>query len=399
MAKPCLAYAPRPQILSGVTYVPVVATGPATGRSDERNFAWFLRGVVAATPVGPVLRVRGHEFGLPSGTSYSAGAELRLKLVFEGAGWQLQILGPAGAQASAPSVSRLHQLIAQVGLPLAADQASRLLPVHLPPSSEAVSTLLHRLAAADGAGSALATIVGLLANAQAHGVVPTSPVIAAAVIGWLVGPSGAPEHWKAQLRRSAGPTPEAVFARMLLGEPPVELEAALDQSPEYVLAELARDEVLTAFARETGVDDEWQRALSELAGRKDGERLLSLHQLSSPYRFIELPIRPEFGWRRAQVHMLGGPASAGTAVIDVETEALGGVWMSLSTTGSDGALRVQADRTSTFDALTTVADDIPVRLAAAGCPNIAVSLEPWDGDRLSAAVTLFDTYRSVELTV
>lgn len=392
--------------------------GDARALIDERKFVWHLRGVVSVTAAGPVVRVRGHEYLMPGGANYPPGAELQLRLVFAEDGWQLQIAGLAGrdgatevaSTSSGSEASGIEQLLARLNLPVAAAQAARLLPTHLPRSAEAISTLIHRLAAAAGAGPALGLVIRSLTDAAAAGVA-LSPS-AAAVVGWLVGPSGAPEQWKAMMRRTGGPTPEALLAR-LIGEAPATVPTSalsgastaplagreLHSTPEQVLAELARDERLTAFMQRRGRESEWQCALTELQGRIDGDRLLALHGLESPYRFLELPMRSRSGWDRAQLHLLGGPGPASTAVLDLCTEHLGNVWMALRATRGGGRLRVQAQHSPTLKAFAECTGELARRLSRAGYEGVSVELEPWDGDRISAAVDLFEGLRPTEVLV
>ncbi len=354
-----------------------MSSAPLVGRAiapqiDERNFAWHLRGVVSVTAKGPVVRVRNHEYAMPLGLDYPAGAELRLKLVFEGDGWQLQILGPAGALAGpTPSAAdRLCRLILQLGLPVAADRAARLVPTQLPRRAEAISTVIHRLAAAEGAGPAL---------------------------GRVVGPNGAPEHWRSKLRGATSLSPESILARLLLGDPPQGVADQVAHTPEQALAELADDAGLATFAETAGRGEEWQRSLSELAGRVEGERLLSLHALDSPYRFVELPLDPSSGWRRAQVHLLGARGGAGMVVLDAGTDRLGDLWLTLSVAGPGGQLRVQASRPQVRAAFDQLRPELEQAMVDSGYPDIEINVEPWNGDRLAAAVELFGTYRSVEV--
>ena len=375
-----------------VSSIPVAGPQALTPRADPRNYAWHLRGVVVASPAGPVVRVRGHDYPMPAGTPHAPGDELRLKLVFK-SGWQLQIVGPAGAGAAGGSAAPLLSLLAQLDLPTTAEVAARLLPAHLPPSAEAVSTLIHRLAAADGAGPALAKLFEVMNEAAARGV-PVSSAHLAAVTGWLIAPLGSAERWRGALRKASGPSPESVLGD-LLGEASVDGLRSLERSPEQVWAELAADEALLAFVRERGEQDEWCRALAELAGRTDGDRLLGLHGLTSPYRFIDLAVDPTTGWRRAQVHLLGGERSVATVVLDLATDDLGDIWLALRVGDHGGVLRVQAERAQTLEDFAAHGPELTDLLAGAGYPGVAVSFEGWDGDRLRAAVDLFQTVNPI----
>ena len=271
------------------------------------------------------------------------------------------------------------------------------MPAHLPASSETVSGVISRLTAAEGAGPALGRVVSMLAAAAQNGVVPASPQAVAAVVAWLVGPSPTPGRWKERLRATDSAPPESILLRLLLGEDAGELTAELQATPEQVLAELAADEGLRASADQLGRGEEWEAALSELMARNDGDRLVALHGLASPYRFVDLPVEGSAGWRRAQVHLLAGPGGAGTVVVDIHTPNLGDVWMSLSIVGDSGRLKVQSTTDDGRAAFERARPTLIESLAQGGFGDIQVDVEPWDGDRLAAAAALFGAYRSVEV--
>ena len=385
-----------------MTYVPLVV--PGVGRSDEHRWAWHLRGVVRTTPTGPVVQVRGRDYPMPRGTPYAAGSELRLKLVFTAEEWQLQIVGPAGAT-TAPGIAEglpelradaLLRVLTQLNLHASPEALLRLLPAHIPHRGDAVSTLVGRLASAEGAGTHLAQVVQVLLDASLR--LSSLPPSAAAVVGWLVGPSRDPARWKEYLRRSRGGAPEALLARGLEGTGVSAVdEAALRETPEFVWSELADDVELASFVAKTGRTAKWRHALYELAARTDGDRLVELHALRAPYRLIELPMNPESGWRRAQLHLLVLPDQAVSAVVDVCTERLGAVWMALTYRPGQGSLRVRAERGVAQRVFERDRGDLLSSLADAGYAGVAIGIEPWDGDRLMAATEIFAPYRSVEV--
>ncbi len=306
-------------------------------------------------------------------------------------------MGSVGAT-QGPAVDHLQRLLAQITLPFSAAAATRLLPVHLPRQAEAIQTLMHRLAAAEGAGGPLGIIVQLLADAQADGVSARSTTAAAAVVAWLVGPHGAPEAWKLHLRSAETLSPEAVLSRVLRGaESQHTAQSLLQRSPEWVLQELAADGVLADYARRSGRGESWRRALATLADRTNADRLMALHGLASPYRFIELPMASESGWRHAQLHLMAPNNQVRSLALDIESQPLGSLWFDLTVTSRNGRLVARVVRPQTRAAISAAAGDLHSALARAGFPDVAVSVEAWDGDRIGAAVDLFRAYRSVEV--
>ena len=345
------------------------------------------------------MRVRGHDFPLPPGTGHGPGAELRLKLIFVKDEWQLQIIGPAGSAKGVGSnpTAKLAELLAGHSLSIPVDRALRLIPKHLPPTDSAVAALLNRLSSAQGAGPALGQVIQILNEAAAAGAIQLSPS-AVAALGWLIRPGASADAYRSYLRRAASAPPESLLARWILGgEPPSPDEVA--ESPEQVWSSLSDDERLIAFVERDGRGEILRRALRSLTERTEGDRLVELHALNQGYRFVELPMEEASGWSRAQLHLLRGRPGAVAFALDAHTERLGDIWMVLRMADSEGYLQIQAERDATRTAFEHDVSSIRDALARVGFERVTVEVEAWDADRLRAAAELFETYRSIEVTV
>jgi hypothetical protein len=173
-------------------------------------------------------------------------------------------------------------------------------------------------------------------------------------------------------------SPEAQLAAMPSADAP------LEDSEVIELAKLRHE----LFGKAVGVEREGRS--ENIFDRLTASRVWNLHGQNQPYLFAELPVTPGAFWRRAQLHVFGdggegknrfdGPVSA---ILDLDTEALGAMWATVRTDGRGAcSCVVRAAETRAGDAIAAASPELETALQRAGYPTVEVRVEPWETERM-----------------
>ena len=173
-------------------------------------------------------------------------------------------------------------------------------------------------------------------------------------------------------------SPEAKIAASLTSDAPLEGDEVVE------LARLRR--ALVGRAAGSAEPGRAENAFE----RVSASRLWNLHGLDQPYLFAELPVAPDTFWRRAQLHVFGegddpknrfnGPLAV---VLDMDTDALGPIWVSIRTDGRGACSCVlRAAEPDTVDVFAAASPDLEAALQRSGYAAADVRVEPWREDRL-----------------
>lgn len=377
---------------AALTALAALVPGPGSTR---------LVGTVVLGEAGPELQIASRRLPLPEGAPNTPGQRLpvllsrgpdgraTLQLLPATQGTEAIPLANSSAPAASPS-AQLAQVILQElapGTELSPSQLGAMLPQALAANADPAKRLLRRLLEESKLGEAREGLLSLLGAAEEEGL-PAERV--AGYRAQLSRGSGLDADSVAQAAEAAI---DAVEARLARGEDPFE-------APLAGLQAIAEDEALRQWAAGAGLESQLDAQLSALNAAYSGAQLVNSRSLESDYRFFELSPEQAAG-ARVQVHLLseeGQPLSLSgcTIVLDVNTEALGALWMRVHTAPNKAELLVEAERPSTEARLKEEAPALRDVLTGLGFHSAAVRVQGWDGDRVQATAELFSRYGGFE---
>ena len=134
------------------------------------------------------------------------------------------------------------------------------------------------------------------------------------------------------------------------------------------------DEKIAQFLRSVGQFRGFEQAVSRVLDRLAGVRLTNLRSLDQAYHLMEIPVDPQTGFERIQVHFWGDPgqkqkgfdAQNATVAIDVSMTALGDLWIVLAVGEAGRRCTIRAAEEAARNALASGRDDLCAALAKAG---------------------------------
>lgn len=360
-----------------------------------------LMGAVVLGEGGPELEVAGRRLPLPEGAPTQLGAQVPLLLSKGPQGARLQLAPASGAPAQAPgaaaagatagsATAQLAQLILQElapGSELSPAQLGALIPQALPAGADPVRRMLTRMLKDSKISAAREGLLSLLGEAE--DALPADRLA----------------RYQAQLGRGRGldaagvaeaaeDAVDTVEGRLWRGEDPFE-------APLSALRQLADDPELAAWADAAGARPQLDAQLEALRGAYAGAQLVNSRALEAHYRFFELSPAELGGAKRLQVHLLseqGKPLrlDGASIVLDLETEALGPVWMRVHTRPGSAQLNLQVARDSVRQSFEQEAQALRDVLQGLGFSSARVQIQPWDGDRVQATSELMTRYAGFE---
>lgn len=390
-----------------VQFLPVSLTGAADSVANLFQGGQTLRGLVLSEGDSLVLQVAGARVPIARGAgAFESGQRVVVTLVESGQGPALRISPqPATVQAASAAPAAPLGLLSAVLESLGAlsrqnlSAAASLLPASAALPEKAMRALLAVFAGRRDAGRALATVSALLQSAVEAGAI--SPEVAQAVekLAARMKATDATAFRGAlrAARASTGKPVETRLAELVLSGSGSDVQAALLESLHAQLTQLRADQGLSAFLKSTGRLGAFEAAADGLLEQLRGGDVQRMSASEIPYQFIELPLHPESGFERAQVHFFGeekdgerdGPPGMSFVVFDLNLSRLGDMWITLRMVEKACTCRIETVDAGVAAMIEEHSEELADALAEAGYPGAIVESKLWAGDRLSAVADLF----------
>lgn len=396
----------RPVPLSGPSSQSLEGVGVRAGQT--------LRAQVQGQTGQLFVRLGGVRVALPASSGFQPGQQLALEVVQGESGLQLRAMAvpPAAAAPGAAESSVLNAALAAVlprlGNFASQPQAAQLLPAALPLNERTVALLLAVFAGKRPLGGELAQLQGIVSSAVAARAVPAGMLanLSAALESLLLAPeAGVREMVQALVRQAGDRPPEAQLAQALQsGEVIEEGVASLMRNLRVQLAQLRSHAGLQRFAAAQGLGDTLRGLIDGLIDRLQSSQLQNLRGLEQPYQFAELFFAPGGPFPRAQLHIFGEGSGKdwrnarenATVVLDLDSEALGPLWVSLAIRAQRCQCTLRAQTGAAVQALRNNAAKLRDGLASAGYPGAIIRVQPWDGNRLGQTLTLMQRFAGIQ---
>ena len=390
-----------------VQFLPVSLTGAIDSIAHLLRGGQTFRGLVLGDSDALVLLVAGARIRIPkSAGAFESGQRVVVTLVDSGQGPTLRISPqPAAVQAASAAPAAPIGLLSAVLESLGAlsrqnlSAAASLLPANVALPEQAMRALLAVLVGHRDAGRALATVSTLLQNAVEAGVISPEAAQTVAKLAARMKAADAAAFRDAlrAVRASTGKPVEARLAQLLLSGSESDVQAALRESLYAQLTQLRADRKLFAFLKSTGRLGAFETAVDGLLEQLRGGDVQRMSASEIPYQLIDLPLHPQSGFERAQVHFFGGGKNErqdgmpGTplVVFDLSLSRLGDMWITLRTMEKTCTCRIETVDPKAATMIEEHSAELVDALAEAGYPGAVVESESWEGDRLAAVADLF----------
>ena len=349
------------------------------------------------------LFIQGVRVPLGAETGLTPGQAVRVDVVAGASRPALQVT-PLTPDTSAPrQVSAMTDLLAPIltrlGAETSAAHAARMLPNALPLSPQHLHQMLALFFEQGRLAEDLRQLASLLTAAAKQ-----APDLATAA-QFIEGRAGAltaqtVQEWRQLLAREGkGHALEARIARAIEEGRLEMLPALFREDLRAQVAALRGNAALLAYLRGTRRLREFEEIIQRITDRLSGGEMQKLRSLEQPYHFIEIPVAPESGLTRAQIHFFGdgaagakGAAGENSVVLDLELTRLGALWVALRQTAAHCDCRVQSASPPVRKALEAAREELEDGLVAAGYRTARVSVVPWNGDRIGAVAALMDRF-------
>jgi len=392
-----------------VTALPTANTVAPTLRSGQ-----MLTGIIRGTPGQLVLQAGTHRIPLEANTALTPGTTVSIEVLGIDAGLELRLTPQTeGAPLTEAASRELPQLLARIieGMPTLRDvgQAQQLLPRAMPPTEAAVRHLLSLFTTRQSFADDLGQLVELLHSAAQQGAIPadTAEALNQAIGRFLLSGENQSKETLQQLASGSGAALEARLAAAVAAGDLDETLRQLRTTLRWQVAQLRGNTALLRFLQGTRQLDEFQRAVDRVLERLGASQLQNLHGLDTAYLFLELPVMPDSGIEQAQIHFFGegsgdkkrfDPQNA-TVVFDLQTTALGSLWINLQTQRGVCACSLRTTNASAQQSLRAAAPDLEAALASAGYEKVRVSISLWEGDRLKAIAQLMRRFGNLDTAI
>ncbi|MCH7908456.1 MAG: flagellar hook-length control protein FliK, partial [Candidatus Hydrogenedentes bacterium] len=189
----------------------------------------------------------------------------------------------------------------------------------------------------------------------------------------------------------------SLLAQLVLSGSDSDVQAALRESLYVQLTQLRANQKLSAFLKGTGRLGAFETAVDGLLEQLRGGDVQRMSASEIPYQLIELPLHPQSGFERAQVHFFGeenntkqgGSPGTSLVVFDLSLSRLGDMWITLRTTENMCTCRIETVDPNAAAMIEEHSEELANALAEAGYPGAVVESAAWEGDRLAAVADLF----------
>lgn len=341
-----------------------------------------------------------------SAGAFESGQRVVVTLVESGQGPTLRISPqPAPYQAASTAPAAPLGLLSAVLESLGAlsrqnlSAASSLLPASVALPEQAMRALLAMYVGRRDAGRALATVSTLLQGAVEAGAIPPEVAQTVEKLAARMKATDARAFRDAlrAVRASTGKPAEARLAQLVLSGSDSDVQAALRESLYVQLTQLRANQKLSAFLKGTGRLGAFETAVDGLLEQLRGGDVQRMSASEIPYQLIELPLHPQSGFERAQVHFFGeenntkqgGSPGTSLVVFDLSLSRLGDMWITLRTTQKTCTCRIETVDPNAAAMIEEHSEELANALAEAGYPGAVVESAAWEGDRLAAVADLF----------
>lgn len=374
------------------------------GLAETLRPGQVLQGRVLAAQEGLALSVGGRQVPLPRNAPLVAGQTVTVHVHETAEGPQLLVSASANTPVAsethaAPSLpNALAAVLESFGATGLGNDAAQLVPANLPLDDAPLRSLLSLFAFRAAMGNDLETIASLVSQAAQSGAIPADLAEAfAAVFGRSVVSDSS--SVQAVLQYLAGASGTNLEAQLALAAASGRLDEMLGRIRATLRAQVARlrgNEALAAYLRGMGQLDRFEGAVSRVLEHLSGAEFQMLRSLEQPYVFLTVPFDPAAPVRHAYIHFFGDGKNQqqpfdgknATIVLDVSTERLGDLWVSLKIVRGRCSCWLRATRPEVVEAIRADSAELVEALERAGYPNAQVKAIQWDGDRLKATASL-----------
>jgi len=314
------------------------------------------------------------------------------------------------------------QMIRQILRALAPDRLSdadrlvSLVPSRVASNHSAVRSLMALFLSRHELGDQIRELSLLLREAEQQGWIPSrEATLLLALYGDKSETYLEPEKLISILKNSHGSDPaEKILAAVLKGH--MNIQDALDQlriTARQLLAVLRDNRDLAVWAENSGRKQQLDNLLTQLLDRNDAAVLQHLHGDRIPYRFLDLSGFLLPGLTHGMVHWISdGQKRSGTednhltdaqltVEMDLSFSRLGDIWVTMTAKSGAGTkscfcrLRCADENVCSF--LSRNIEPLREGLRSVGYEHAAVSVETWQGDRLSETVRVLRPLRPISL--
>lgn len=355
------------------------------------------------------ILLAGQRVSLGKETELTPGQLVRVETSVNDRGAQIQIT-PVQQSASPPLSPGIAALITgvleQLGAISAAPYAARLVPESLPRTSQAMRQVLSLFLREDSLGEELGQLAALLSGAERAGAIPQEFSQMARTL-FPDDPELSGERLVASLiSASKDRFMEALIGRAIDQGKTDNLLAQFSQELRAALASLRQDERLVSWLKSKGQWRTFEQLTGRIAERLAGARLQNLQALDHAYFYLELPLSPDSGIRRAQIHFFGEERPGGknrfskenaSVVLDLETTRLGPLWVTLRMTGGQCSCVFRTPDNVVARLIEESTDELKSALESAGFRGTLVETGPWDGDHRKETANLMQRFSRIDL--
>jgi hypothetical protein len=354
------------------------------------------------------LPLGGQRIPLGKDSGFTPGQIVRAEVVPDEQGVQVRVSSaPAGTAPTAPvsgTASVLTAVLGALGALPALAYAARLLPEGMPRSDLAMRQVLQLFLRDGSVGKDLNSLVTLLSAAARQGAVSEETLqMIRSLLPEAVTKPGAMAGF---LRAAAADNVEVRLRQAIESGTLRELLASLTREGFTALAALRQDTRLEAWLRGKGQWRQFEQTVDRILDHMAGTRLQNLHGLEHAYVFIEVPLPPESGLKRAQIHLMGEGGQRGkrgfegqTTMIamDLSTTHLGDLWVTLRTVAGQCECQFRAMRSEVVSAIEDNAGELKGALAEAGYSEARIGVSIWDGDRGRETAQLMQRFSGIDV--
>ncbi len=394
-------------MLTGGIPTTTITIAQPTAQTGPWHPGQVLQGTVQSTENGLTLLVAGQHVPLPSGAAWLPGQPVTVEVAASQQGLQLQLTPQASPQAASlpPTDSIIAAVLESLGGAINAAASSELLPPELAQSANGIRALLGQFVQNEGLGGRLQQVAIIVEQAVAAGVLSASDAEAFAL---LSGDQAKPSAFLPVLRQLSNAGGHALEARIATALAAGNLDDIVDSLRTDVRGNLARLRNTPAFQewlRSTGQAKSFNTAAERLVERLSGMHLQNLRGIEHPYAFLELPIDPQSGMHRAQIHLFNEGKGRGRSfenkttlvAFDLSTSHLGDLWITLQILHHRCVCRLRATSQPAVEALSNAADELIEHLDQVGHPGAHVEATLWDGDRLRETAALMRRFSGINV--
>lgn len=355
-----------------------------------------------------LLQWGANRLPLASAPGLTPGQTVQVEVAAGKEGLQL-LIKPAAAQAAASvtpnDLAKLAvRLLEDFDVILPGALAAQVAPEAVLRNPEAAQQFLSVLFSPSQLGADLQQLAAWVQQAVASGALPASVMDD---LQTLMGQLNATQsgEFRQTLEKAAGD--RGVAARLAQSLESGRLDETLDAlhaQLRFQVGQLRGNDALLAYVRGQGQLRRFERMAERILDRLAGGELQQLRGEQQPYVFLELPMPPDSGFARAQIHFFGEGQGKGrrfdkrnmSVALDLSTTGLGDLWVSLRTAGDRCQCHFRAKAAETVAAIAAQTEGLSKALEGAGFISATVTVALWDGNRARELAALSRPARGID---